>query len=177
MLTAHRWDIIARYGPSHPDLPPAFFADFTKMALDESKHFTLLTARRVIGHSLAERSPPQAPFSAKDRAARGDGAGDRVDATIEARVVLEKVKVLEGRMKYQIDKLVRIADDVYLPTREFEQAKAAVQRLAGTTEGITVATVRDALGSSRKITLPLLEYLDAQKFTQRVGDARVLVQP
>ena len=35
----------------------------------------------------------------------------RVDATIEARVVLEKVKVLEGRMKYQIDKLVRIADE------------------------------------------------------------------
>ncbi|KAI0738170.1 hypothetical protein C8Q80DRAFT_1207277, partial [Daedaleopsis nitida] len=39
------WDIIARYGPSHSDLPPAFFADFTKMALDESKHFSLLTAR------------------------------------------------------------------------------------------------------------------------------------
>lgn len=29
----------------HPDLPPAFFADFTKVALDEAKHFTLLTAR------------------------------------------------------------------------------------------------------------------------------------
>ncbi|KAG6824738.1 hypothetical protein H0H92_005970 [Tricholoma furcatifolium] len=39
------WDIIARFGPSHPDIPPAFFSDFTKMALDESKHFTLLTSR------------------------------------------------------------------------------------------------------------------------------------
>lgn len=39
------WDIIARYGPAHPDLPPAFFSDFTKMALDESKHFSLLVAR------------------------------------------------------------------------------------------------------------------------------------
>ena len=39
------WDITARFGPSHPELPPAFFSDFTKMALDESKHFTLLTAR------------------------------------------------------------------------------------------------------------------------------------
>lgn len=26
-------------------MPPAFFSDFTKMALDESKHFSLLTAR------------------------------------------------------------------------------------------------------------------------------------
>ncbi|THH32753.1 hypothetical protein EUX98_g1454 [Antrodiella citrinella] len=39
------WDIIARFGPAHPDLPPAFFSDFTKVALDESKHFSLLTAR------------------------------------------------------------------------------------------------------------------------------------
>lgn len=36
---------MARFGPLHPDLPPAFFSDFAKMALDESKHFTLLTSR------------------------------------------------------------------------------------------------------------------------------------
>ncbi|KAK0242808.1 hypothetical protein EDD85DRAFT_933324 [Armillaria nabsnona] len=45
------WDIMARFGPTHPNLPPAFFSDFTKMALDESKHFTLLTSR------LAATSP------------------------------------------------------------------------------------------------------------------------
>lgn len=36
---------MARFGPDHPDMPPAFFSDFSKMALDESKHFSLLTAR------------------------------------------------------------------------------------------------------------------------------------
>ncbi|KIM88045.1 hypothetical protein PILCRDRAFT_269273, partial [Piloderma croceum F 1598] len=45
------WDIMARFGPSNPDLPPAFFSDFAKMALDESKHFSLLTSR------LATMSP------------------------------------------------------------------------------------------------------------------------
>ncbi|KAJ4482059.1 DUF455-domain-containing protein [Lentinula aciculospora] len=39
------WDIMARFGPVHKDLPPAFFSDFSKMALDESKHFSLLRAR------------------------------------------------------------------------------------------------------------------------------------
>ncbi|KAG7085550.1 hypothetical protein E1B28_003107 [Marasmius oreades] len=39
------WDIIARFGPMHKDLPAAFFSDFTKMALDESKHFSLLVSR------------------------------------------------------------------------------------------------------------------------------------
>lgn len=35
---SYSWDIMARFGPMHKDLPPAFFADFSKMALDESKH-------------------------------------------------------------------------------------------------------------------------------------------
>ncbi|KAL1731975.1 hypothetical protein EV714DRAFT_207836 [Schizophyllum commune] len=48
------WDIMARFGPRYKDLPPAFFTDFTKMALDESKHFTLLTARLA---ALAPATP------------------------------------------------------------------------------------------------------------------------
>jgi U3 small nucleolar ribonucleoprotein protein LCP5 len=31
---------------------------------------------------------------------------------VEGRVVLEKIKVLEGRMRYQIEKLVRVAEEV-----------------------------------------------------------------
>lgn len=42
---------MVRFGPLHPNLPPAFFSDFTRMALDESKHFSLLTSR------LAATSP------------------------------------------------------------------------------------------------------------------------
>ena len=72
---------------------------------------SILSARRALGHSLLQRSPPSASFSSTDREPRGDGAGDRVDAMIEGRVVLEKMKVLEGRMRYQIDKLVRVAEE------------------------------------------------------------------
>jgi len=41
------WDIIARYGAANRDLPHAFFSDWARIALDESKHFTLLTKRLV----------------------------------------------------------------------------------------------------------------------------------
>lgn len=71
----------------------------------------LLSCRRALSHSLAARSPPQQSFSDPDRDARGDEPGDLVDSMIENRVVLEKIKVLEGRMRYQIDKLVRLAKD------------------------------------------------------------------
>jgi len=38
------WDIIARFG-NDPSLPHQFYTDFSRVALDESKHFTLLSRR------------------------------------------------------------------------------------------------------------------------------------
>jgi len=72
---------------------------------------TLLGAHRVLGHSLKQREPPAAKFSEAERAKRGANAGDLVDALVQDRLVLEKVKGMEGRMKYQIDKLLRMADE------------------------------------------------------------------
>ncbi|KAI0094081.1 hypothetical protein BDY19DRAFT_920726 [Irpex rosettiformis] len=81
------------------------------LMLSYLQSLVLLSARRALGDSLMERKQPSASFSKTDRGERGDGAGDRVDSMIEGRVVLEKIKVLEGRMKYQIDKLVRVAGE------------------------------------------------------------------
>jgi selenocysteine-specific elongation factor len=39
---------------------------------------------------------------------------------------------------------------------------------------ITVAEVRDLFSTSRKYALALMEHLDAQGVTKRVGDERVL---
>ncbi len=39
---------------------------------------------------------------------------------------------------------------------------------------ITVADARTMFNSSRKFLLPMLEYLDQQQITRRVGDERVL---
>jgi U3 small nucleolar ribonucleoprotein protein LCP5 len=71
----------------------------------------LLIPHRILGHTLLDRTPPSEPFSSAQRSARGTGAGDLVDSIVEGRIVLEKVKVLEGRMKYQIEKLVRLATE------------------------------------------------------------------
>ena len=71
----------------------------------------LLVARRAAGDTLENRTPPSLPFSTVERDPRGADVGDRVDSMIEGRVVLEKIKVLESRIRYQIEKLVRIADD------------------------------------------------------------------
>ncbi|KAF9483881.1 hypothetical protein BDN70DRAFT_798866 [Pholiota conissans] len=81
------------------------------LLLSYLQSLVLVAARRVVGDSLGERSPPGHPFGAKERDARGSHAGDLVDSMIENRIVLEKVEVLESKMRYQIEKLVRIADE------------------------------------------------------------------
>ncbi|KZO92334.1 hypothetical protein CALVIDRAFT_504361 [Calocera viscosa TUFC12733] len=67
----------------------------------------LLSSHKLLGHSLQSRTPPPQAFSDPKRDARGTEAGDLIDDLIEGRVILEKIKLLEGKMKYQIDKLVK----------------------------------------------------------------------
>ncbi|KAF5381121.1 hypothetical protein D9615_003862 [Tricholomella constricta] len=71
----------------------------------------LVSSRRIIGHSLSGRAHPDQHFSAPDRPSRGNGVGDLVDFMVEGRIVLEKVRILEARMRYQIEKLVRVAEE------------------------------------------------------------------
>ena len=70
--------------------------------------------------------------------------------------------------------LVRLSEDVVFTKEAFEGAVEHVRALAERDGSVTVATLRDRLGASRRPALALLEHLDAQRVTRRVGDARVL---
>jgi selenocysteine-specific elongation factor len=54
-----------------------------------------------------------------------------------------------------------------------EAARVVAGLLADTPDGITVAAVRDALGTTRKHVLPLLAQLDGTGVTRRRGDVRI----
>jgi selenocysteine-specific elongation factor len=38
----------------------------------------------------------------------------------------------------------------------------------------TVSQIREELRTSRRVLVPLLEFLDGQKITRRIGDQRIL---
>jgi U3 small nucleolar ribonucleoprotein protein LCP5 len=78
------------------------------MLLSYMQSLVLLQSHRVLGHSLTTRSPPPEPFNSSERGRRGTDAGDMVDSMIEGRIVLEKIKLLESKMRYQIEKLVQL---------------------------------------------------------------------
>jgi selenocysteine-specific elongation factor len=70
--------------------------------------------------------------------------------------------------------LARVTDEIYLHTdAEAEMRRLVTERLAGGGPGLTVAEIRDLLGTTRKYAVPLCEYLDRIGVTRREGDLRV----
>ena len=72
--------------------------------------------------------------------------------------------------------LVHVADDMYLHAdAEADMRRRVSERLAGGA-GMTVAEIRDLLGTTRKYAVPLCEYLDRAGVTRREGDLRLLAR-
>jgi selenocysteine-specific elongation factor len=69
--------------------------------------------------------------------------------------------------------LVRITQDIVITPALLARAEELV-RASAAPPGLTVSSFREALGTSRKYALPILEYFDSRGITRRQGDVRVL---
>jgi selenocysteine-specific elongation factor len=67
--------------------------------------------------------------------------------------------------------LVRVGDDLYR-REQVAAIRAALETELRTRGHVTVAQFRDAIGTSRRYAVPLLEWFDAQGVTVRDGDNR-----
>jgi selenocysteine-specific elongation factor len=71
-------------------------------------------------------------------------------------------------------KVVKVNESVAFAASAYEDMTAKIVAHIKEKGSITVADARTMFNSSRKYVLPLLEYLDQQRVTRRVGDDRVL---
>ena len=71
--------------------------------------------------------------------------------------------------------LVRINDAMYIAKEQYDRLIALLKGFYAKKPEMTVAEFRDLLGTTRKYALPLLEYLDSNKITLRIGDIRKFV--
>ncbi len=78
------------------------------------------------------------------------------------------------RAMVQRGDLVRLSADIAFTKDAYERALELVRALVERDGSVTVGSLRDAMSASRRPVLALLEHLDAQRVTRRVGDARVL---
>jgi selenocysteine-specific elongation factor len=135
-------------------------ADLVPLLLREP--LTLRDGRVVEAVAALPEAVQQAVDEIRGRLARepfaAPEAGDLAAAGLGARELAAAVR--SGQ-------LVRIADGVYLAPGMAEQARA---RLAALAAPFTVSQARQAWGTSRRVAVPLMEWLDGQGVTQRLPD-------
>lgn len=68
--------------------------------------------------------------------------------------------------------LLQISNDLVYPAAWIAELKRSLKELLDRSGPFTVAAFRDAVGTTRKYAVPLLEYLDQIGFTRRRGDLR-----
>ena len=159
-----------------PDASPAFF----RAVLDDLISRKVLVVDQDVVHAhgramtlhgaddrlrtqLAERFRElglQVP--APDEVAAGAGV-DRTTAR----------KIIQLMVKDQT--LVKVNDSMVVDRRALEQLVADVRARKAVSTKLDVGTFKELTGLSRKFAVPLLEYLDAQRITRRVGDERVIL--
>ncbi len=69
--------------------------------------------------------------------------------------------------------LTRIPPDLIYPSPRIEEMRSKLREIFARGSEMSVAVLKDALAISRKQAVPLLEYFDRQRWTERRGDLRV----
>ena len=106
------------------------------------------------------------------------GAGLKVPALKEVlaglrvnKATAQKIVTLLLRDKV----LVKISDDLVFHRGALEELRQRVSAHKAKSARIGVAEFKDLTGVSRKYAIPLLEYLDRERVTRRVGDQREIL--
>ncbi len=73
--------------------------------------------------------------------------------------------------------VVRITTDMYFLAGSIDELRATLRSFLAQKGEMTAASFRDLIGSSRKYTIPLLEFFDRDGLTIRIGDVRRLKSP
>jgi selenocysteine-specific elongation factor len=71
--------------------------------------------------------------------------------------------------------LVKVSDELVFHRSALEQLRRLVAAQKAKTPKMDVATFKELTGVSRKYAIPLLEYLDRERVTRRVGDVREIL--
>ena len=108
----------------------------------------------------------------------GNVSGDREPAAV-LRELLRQEAVADRMLKLLQRQKVLVRVDVLLFHDEaLKRLKAEVAGLkasAGAGARIDVATFKERFGVTRKFAIPLLEYLDRERVTRRMGETRVVL--
>jgi selenocysteine-specific elongation factor len=154
-------------------LPPKLFRAFVEQLEREKAVVRDASLLRLPGHTVTLRDDEQrladriksllaaSPLTPPDLPQLEREAG------VGRAKLTEVLRVLERERS-----VVRVAADLYFLPESLDTVKRSLQAEYAEKGDFTPGMFRDRFGTSRKYTIPLLEYLDREGITIRVGDVR-----
>jgi selenocysteine-specific elongation factor len=156
--------------------------------LEERVFLALLDRFAAVGALVVDRDKVRRAGHAVRLTPAQQAASDRIEAEFRAAGVapptLDEAFAKLGlggpsaqataQLLVDARRLVRIREGLYFHAEPLQDAVARVVAFLRQHQAITPQEIKDLLGISRKYAIPLLEWLDTQRVTLRVGDKRVL---
>lgn len=129
-------------------------------------HRVALSDEEQRARTTIERLVREAGLKPPDETALGGSAGVSADVADRILKLLVREKVL-----VRLEGLLFHADAL----RQLKTEMAALKQSAGASARVDVASFKEKYGVTRKFAIPLLEYLDRERVTRRVGEGRILL--
>ncbi len=158
------------------ELAPEVFASLLDMLVREKKVEVNAELVRLPGHVVVMRDDEAESKKTIEYAFAA--AGLKVPALPE---VIAGLKIDKPRAQKLVtlllrDKvLVKISDDLVFHREAIDQLRRQVGQQKTKSPKLDVAAFKEMTGVSRKYAIPLLEYLDRERVTRRVGDTREIL--
>src|SRR6185295_3328641 len=127
-----------------------------------------LATHRVALTPEEERARAAIERAYRDAGLKPPDAASIAGATGVAAAVADRMLKLLQRQKVLVRVDVLLFHDEAL--KQLKAEVAALKTSAGAVARIDVATFKEKFGVTRKFAIPLLEYLDRERVTRRIGD-------
>lgn len=128
-----------------------------------STHKLALSDEEARARDVIERHYLDAGLKPPDKQTLATEAGVKPDVADRVTMLLVRLKVLAR------------VDDLVFHESALRRLKEEVRALRQEAATIDVGTFKDRFGITRKFAIPLLEYLDRERVTRRVGDTRQII--
>jgi selenocysteine-specific elongation factor len=158
---------------SHLESSPRFPADlFNAVVAELAQNGFVHSGEKIRRASHQLVLPPQ--LQAVGARLRSALAAKPLDPPARKELAPDALSQQALRFLINSGEAVELNAEVALSSRAFAQALDIVRKFFASKQTATVSDLRQALGTSRRIVVPLLEKLDRDGITRRVGDQRML---
>jgi selenocysteine-specific elongation factor len=160
----------------HQDVAPEVLSAAIQQLVSERKLAIQDEVASIPGRGIAMKDEEAASHRQIEQAFASAGlkvpalkevlAGLKVDRTRAQKIV---TLLLRDKV------LVKLSDDLVFHRDALESLRKAIAAQKTKSPKIDVAKFKDLTGVSRKYAIPLLEWLDRERVTRRVGDERIIL--